>query len=80
VSSQVLIDDFVYFQSTYCSTLVNHAAAEKRAINVINLDFAAEYFSYSPVADVRDLINVDDAMEDENMHFGPNGGLIFCME
>ena len=25
-------------------------------------------------------IKLDDAMEDEELRFGPNGGLIFCME
>ena len=23
---------------------------------------------------------IDDAMEDEELHYGPNGGLIFCLE
>ena len=32
------------------------------------------------LADVRELISVDDAMEDSELRFGPNGGLIFCME
>ena len=32
------------------------------------------------LADVRDLIQVDDAMEDTSLNFGPNGGLVFCME
>jgi len=49
-------------------------------IHVINLDPAAEHFSYNPTVDVRDLINVEDAMEDEELNFGPNGGLVFCME
>lgn len=31
-------------------------------------------------ADIRELINLDDAMDDEELHFGPNGGLVFCME
>ena len=31
-------------------------------------------------ADIRDLIQLDDAMDDETLHFGPNGGLLFCME
>ncbi len=31
-------------------------------------------------ADIRDLIQVDDVMDDETLHFGPNGGLVFCME
>ena len=30
--------------------------------------------------DIRELIEVDDAMDDEALRFGPNGGLIFCME
>lgn len=33
-----------------------------------------------PCADVRDLIALEDTMEDEEMHLGPNGGLVFCME
>ena len=49
-------------------------------MKIINLDPAAEVFNYMPVADIRDLIHVDDAMEDEEMNYGPNGGLIFCME
>lgn len=47
---------------------------------VVNLDPAAERFDYNPGIDVRELIHIDDAMEDENLHFGPNGGLVFCME
>ena len=30
--------------------------------------------------DVRELIEIDDAMDDQALRFGPNGGLIFCME
>lgn len=52
----------------------------KRRIDVVNLDPAAEYFDYNPLIDIRDLINVKDTMEDEELHFGPNGGLIFCVE
>lgn len=29
---------------------------------------------------MRDLISIDDVMEDEGLRFGPNGGLIYCME
>ena len=32
------------------------------------------------LSDIRELISVDDAMDDEALHFGPNGALIFCME
>lgn len=31
-------------------------------------------------ADIRELIQVDDVMEDPSLRFGPNGGLVFCME
>ena len=57
-----------------------HGENCRRTINVVNLDPAAEAFEYKPIADLRELIHVDDAMEDEEMHFGPNGGLVFCME
>lgn len=32
------------------------------------------------LSDIRDLISVDDVMEDDVLQMGPNGGLIFCME
>ena len=67
-------------KSTYCAAVAAHAQDAKRIINVVNLDPAAEYFSYQPLADIRDLIQVDDVMEDEELKFGPNGGLVFAME
>lgn len=47
---------------------------------MVNLDPAAEAFSYEPLLDVRDLIQLDDVLQAEDMDFGPNGGLVFCME
>jgi len=67
-------------KSTYCSTLVKHAENCKRRVHVINLDPAAETFEYEPTVDVRELISLNDAMDDEELKFGPNGGLVFCME
>lgn len=67
-------------KSTYCSALVQHGVDIKRNIEVVNLDPAAEYFDYQPAVDIRELINVQDTMEDEELHFGPNGGLVFCIE
>ena len=32
------------------------------------------------IVDIRELIQVDDVMEDPSLRFGPNGGLVFCME
>lgn len=67
-------------KSTYCSALVKHGEACGRTIRVVNLDPAAEAFDYEPLADIRDLISLADVMEDEDLHFGPNGGLLFCLE
>lgn len=49
-------------------------------IDIVNLDPAAEHFDYQPLIDIRELIHLDDAMSDEELHFGPNGGLVFCIE
>ena len=46
----------------------------------MNLDPAAEYFAYNPDVDIRELISIEDVMEDEDLRLGPNGGLVFCME
>lgn len=67
-------------KSTYCAALQKHAETMNRIINVVNLDPAAEAFSYDSLIDVRDLIQVDDVMQAEDMDFGPNGALVFCME
>ncbi|XP_072752179.1 GPN-loop GTPase 3 [Anoplolepis gracilipes] len=66
-------------KSTYCTIMQQHSIDSKKTVDVVNLDPAAEYFDYKPLADIRELIQLDDAMEDE-FNFGPNGGLVFCME
>ncbi|XP_070331300.1 GPN-loop GTPase 3 isoform X3 [Odocoileus virginianus] len=68
------------WESTYCATMVQHCEALNRSVQVVNLDPAAEHFNYSVMADIRELIEVDDVMEDNTLQFGPNGGLVFCME
>ncbi|KAM6900834.1 GPN-loop GTPase 3 [Lycodopsis pacificus] len=67
-------------KSTYCSTMVQHLGSLNRSAHVVNLDPAAEHFDYPVMADIRELIQVDDVMEDPSLRFGPNGGLVFCME
>lgn len=44
----------------------------------MNLDPAAEHFDYPVAMDIRELISLDDVMEE--LGLGPNGGLIYCME
>src|SRR3989338_9032188 len=65
-------------KSTYCSAVQQHCAAKGRTVHVINLDPAAEIFTYDPSWDVRDLVTLDDVMETK--HLGPNGGLVYCLE
>lgn len=67
-------------KSTYCAALAQYAMDSKRTIEIVNLDPAAEYFNYQPIVDIRELIHVHDPMEDEDLQFGPNGGLVFCIE
>lgn len=67
-------------KSTYCALMAEHFKALKRNCYLVNLDPAAEDFKYVVSVDVRDLIQLDDVMQDEELRFGPNGGLIFCME
>ncbi len=64
-------------KSTYCHTMYTHCENTKRVVHCINLDPAAETFKYPVSIDVRDMITVDEVMEDG---YGPNGGLIFAME
>lgn len=67
-------------KSTYCSNMQQYCEELRRTVHVVNLDPAAEHFDYSVLVDIRELINVEDVMEDPELKFGPNGGLIFCME
>lgn len=60
--------------------MAQHGQDANRVIEVVNLDPAADYFDYEPIVDIRELIHVQDTMEDEDLHFGPNGGLVFCLE
>ncbi|KAJ3615952.1 hypothetical protein Zmor_012168 [Zophobas morio] len=65
-------------KSTYTSTIQKHCKDLRRLTYCANLDPAAEYFDYDVAVDVRDLISVEDVFEELN--YGPNGGLIYCME
>jgi len=65
-------------KSTFCSSLVTHAHSLGRSIHLFNLDPAAEQFEYEPSIDIRELITLEDVMEE--MDLGPNGGLIYCFE
>lgn len=78
--AQIIIGPAGSGKSSYVSAMVRHGQAINRSINAFNLDPAAEHFDYEPFADIRQLISVEDIMADEELRFGPNGGLIFAME
>ncbi len=65
-------------KSTFCSSVITHAQTLKRTIHYVNLDPAATSFDYEPAVDIRDLIDLQDVMEE--LEFGPNGGLVYCFE
>ncbi|TKA30331.1 GPN-loop GTPase 3 [Salinomyces thailandicus] len=65
-------------KTTFCSALIRHLRNNKRSCFYVNLDPAAEEFVYEPDLDIRDLISLEDVMEE--LHLGPNGGLIYCFE
>ena len=44
----------------------------------MNLDPAAEHFNYNVSIDIRNLISLEDVTEE--LQYGPNGGLVYCME
>ncbi|EDP44813.1 hypothetical protein MGL_1295 [Malassezia globosa CBS 7966] len=65
-------------KSTFCAALMSHAQSLGRSIHLFNLDPAAEQFEYEPTIDIRELITLEDVMEE--MDLGPNGGLIYCFD
>lgn len=65
-------------KTTFCSSLIQHLKSNRRSCFYINLDPAAEEFAFEPDVDIKDLITLEDVMEE--LHLGPNGGLIYCFE
>lgn len=65
-------------KTTFCSALIQHLRNNRRSCFYINLDPAAEDFVYEPDVDIKELISLEDVMEE--LHLGPNGGLIYCFE
>ena len=58
--------------------MIQHLKNNRRSCFYVNLDPAAEDFAYEPDLDIKDLITLEDVMEE--MGLGPNGGLIYCFE
>lgn len=75
--------------------MMTHCQTAGRKVHLVNLDPAAEHFEYDPtigkldlfiliclviniLLDIRELITLEDVMEE--LDYGPNGGLIYCLE
>lgn len=65
-------------KSTFCAGLITHLHLSRRSTFYINLDPAAESFEHTPDLDIKELISLEDVMEE--VDYGPNGGLIYCFE
>ncbi|KAK6078749.1 hypothetical protein SCUP234_06087 [Seiridium cupressi] len=65
-------------KSTFCASLITHLQLNRRSCFYVNLDPAAETFEHQPDLDIKELISLEDVMEE--MGLGPNGGLIYCFE
>jgi GTPase SAR1 family protein len=65
-------------KSTYCDGMQQFMGAVERKCSVVNLDPANDHTSYQPAVDVRDLVTIDEIMQQEDL--GPNGGVLFALE
>ncbi|KAK4127193.1 putative transcription factor [Parathielavia appendiculata] len=65
-------------KSTFCASLITHLRLNRRSAFYVNLDPAAEQFEHQPDLDIKDLISLEDVMDE--LKLGPNGGLIYCFE
>jgi GTPase SAR1 family protein len=65
-------------KSSYIRRLLDHFEHCHRTVFAVNLDPAADDLFYTAAIDVREAVSVREAMDSHG--FGPNGGLIFCME
>ncbi|KAK4494505.1 hypothetical protein PRZ48_014803 [Zasmidium cellare] len=65
-------------KSTLCNGLQQFMRAVARPCSVGNLDPANDNIPYEASFDVRELVNVDEVMEREEL--GPNGGVLWAME
>ncbi|GBG34177.1 GPN-loop GTPase 3 [Hondaea fermentalgiana] len=83
--AQVVVGPAGSGKSTYCFAVQNYLGANATRLPalVVNLDPGQERTEEQEEkqpfdADVRDLISVSDVLEE--LDFGPNGALVFCME
>lgn len=65
-------------KSTFCSSLISYIQKVGRRAHIVNLDPAAQPRDYEFTVDIKDLISLEDVMEE--LDLGPNGALMYCFE
>ncbi|CAD0015752.1 unnamed protein product, partial [Aureobasidium pullulans] len=65
-------------KSTYCDGMHQFLTAVGRKCAVVNLDPANDKTSYPCALDIRDLVSLEEVMEQEEL--GPNGGVMYALE
>ncbi|KAI5299188.1 hypothetical protein KEM56_003451, partial [Ascosphaera pollenicola] len=65
-------------KSTYCNGMHQFMSAIGRKCSIVNLDPANEQTSYEATVDVRELVTLEEIMEEDRL--GPNGGVLYALE
>jgi len=65
-------------KTTYCSHIYEHYISKGWSILIGNLDPAVENVLFPVINDIRDLITLEDVVD--NLNIGPNGAILYCME
>lgn len=65
-------------KSTFCNALIRKITSMGRRAHIVNLDPAANAQEYEFTVDIKDLISLEDTMDE--LDLGPNGGLMYCFE
>jgi len=65
-------------KSTYCDGMQQFMTAVDRKCSVVNLDPANDHTNYPCALDIRELVSLEDVMEQEEL--GPNGGVLYALE
>lgn len=65
-------------KTTYCNKMSELLRKLGRKVVIVNLDPANDLMSYKPDIDIRDLISLEEVMDQYKL--GPNGALLYCME
>ena len=65
-------------KSTFCDGMQQFLNAVDRKCSVLNLDPANDHTNYPCALDVRELVSLEEVMEQEEL--GPNGGVLYALE